>query len=61
MPAFDFLYTTLSRDAFHIALAPFQYANHLAGSKFLTTKVGLTHMMNNLVWQYDFDIGNTFP
>lgn len=35
--------------------------NHIAGSKALTTKVGLTHTMNNLIWQYDRDISKTFP
>lgn len=58
---FEFLYTTKSRDAFRMPLAPWQYVNHILGAKALTTKVGLTHMMKNLVWQHELDISNTFP
>jgi hypothetical protein len=42
-------------------LASFQYVNHILGAKALTTKVGLTHMMKNLIWQHDRDINETFP
>jgi len=51
-----FLYTTKARDAFRMPLAEFQYVNHILGSKALTTKIGLTHMMKNLIWQHDRDI-----
>ena len=59
--AWHFLYTTKSRDAFRIPLADWQFVNHILGSKALTTKVGLTHMMKNLIWQHDRDISETFP
>jgi len=48
--AFHFLYTTKSRDAFRFQTAWFQQVNHFEGTKALTTKVGLTHNMKNLVW-----------
>lgn len=35
--------------------------NHFEGTKTLTTKVGLTHSMKNLVWQHDIDINEVFP
>jgi hypothetical protein len=56
-----FLYTTKSRDAFNVPLLEWQYVNHIGGAKALTTKVGLTHSMNNLIWQHDRDISLTFP
>jgi hypothetical protein len=61
LQAWHFLYTTKSRDAFRMPLADWQYVNHILGAKALTTKVGLTHMMKNLIWQHNIDIGNTFP
>ena len=59
--AFHFLYTTKSRDAFRFQTASFQQVNHFEGTKALTTKVGLTHNMKNLVWQHDVDINEVFP
>lgn len=59
--AFHFLYTTKSRDAFNTPLHESQYVNHIGGSKGITTKVGLTHTMNNLCWKTDRDINETFP
>lgn len=56
-----FLYTTKSKDVFGIQLEDWQYVNHIGGAKALTTKIGLTHSMNNLIWQYDRDISETFP
>lgn len=35
--------------------------NHILGAKALSTKVGLTHMMKNLIWLHDRDINQTFP
>ena len=59
--AFHFLYTTKSRDAFKFQTANFQQLNHFEGTKTLTTKVGLTHNMKNLVWQHEMDINDVFP
>jgi hypothetical protein len=56
-----FLYTAKSRDAFRVPLAKFQYVNHILGAKALCTKVGLTHMIKNLIWQHDRDIHRSFP
>lgn len=59
--AFHFLYSTKSKDAFAFKTASFQQINHFQGTKALTTKVGLTHNMKNLVWQHDMDINEVFP
>ena len=59
--AWHFLYSTKSKDVFGIPLEDWQYVNHIGGAKALTVKIGLTHSMNNLIWQYDRDISNTFP
>ena len=58
---FHFLYTAKVRDCFRMPLAKFQYVNHIIGAKALTTKVGLTHMMKNLIWKHDRDINMSFP
>lgn len=55
------MYTTKCRDVFRSPLADFQYVNHILGAKALTTKVGLTHMMKNLIWLYTNDINQTLP
>jgi hypothetical protein len=55
--AWDFFYPIKARDAFRIPIGPEQYINHIQGSKALTTKVGLTHSMKNLIWHHDTDIG----
>ena len=63
--AFNFLYTTKAKDCFRINnLAPSQHLNHFEGTKALTTKVGLTHNMKNLVWERHLptdDIDAFFP
>ena len=59
--AWDFFYPVKARDAFRIPLAPEQFINHIQGFKALTTKVGLTHNMKNLVWEHSIDIGEIFP
>ena len=38
-----------------------QLVNHIKGGQLLSTKVGLTHSMKNLVWHHNFDIGTIFP
>ena len=59
--AWDFLYTIKSRDAFRVVFAPFQYVNHIQNARIITTKVGLTHSLKNLVWSEKVDIGEFFP
>lgn len=61
MHAFHLLYTTKSRDTSRWQTASFQQINHFEGTKSLTTKVGLTHNMKNLVWQHFMDINDVFP
>lgn len=59
--AFDFLYARKASHVFKIPLAPHQQVNHIFGQKSLTTKIGLTHSMKNLIWQHNLDIGRVFP
>lgn len=63
--AFHYLYTTKAKDIFRISnLAASQHINHFEGTKALTTKVGLTHNMKNLIWRNDeaaLDIDAFFP
>lgn len=59
--AWHFLYTTKARHAFGMPMAQNQFVNHIKGVQLLSTKVGLTHSMKNLVWHHDFDIGTIFP
>jgi len=56
------MYTTKSKDCFRIDnLALSQHINHFEGTKALTTKVGLTHNMKNLIWKHTVDIDASFP
>lgn len=59
--AFDFLYTRQGKDVFRLPLAPHQQVNHILGQNSMTTKVGLTHNMKNLVWKQNMDIARVFP
>lgn len=60
--AFHLMYTTKSKDCFTLPyLAPFQHVNHFEGAKALTTKVGLTHNMKNLIWKQTIDVDASFP
>jgi hypothetical protein len=54
---FHFIYTTKSKDCFRIPnLLPVHHINHFEGTKGLTTKVGLTHNMKNLIWNHNMNI-----
>ena len=57
------MYTTKAKDCFRIAnMSPtLQHVNHFEGTKALTTKVGLTHNMKNLIWKHTIDIDAYFP
>lgn len=56
------MYTTKAKDVFRIKnLAPSQHINHFEGTKALTTKVGLTHNMKNLIWEHSIDVDTFFP
>eukprot|EP00347_Sterkiella_histriomuscorum_P020315 403338280 len=60
--AFHFLYATKSKDIFRIHnISSIQHTNHFEGAKSLTTKVGLTHNMKNLVLKHNIDIDSSFP
>ena len=59
---FHFMYATKTKDCFRVPeRASFQHLNHFEGTKALTTKVGLTHNMKDLVWHYNMDIDEFFP
>jgi hypothetical protein len=57
------MYATKSKDIFRLPnLVPhLQHVNHFEGTKGLTTKVGLTHNMKNLLWQHNTDVDKFFP
>ena len=60
--AFHYLYTTKGKDCFRIPnMSVKQHVNHFEGTKALTTKVGLTHNIKNLVWKHSIDIDSFFP
>ena len=61
--AFHLLYSTKGKDCFRIPnlSSRRQHLNHFEGTKGLTTKVGLTHNMKNLVWKHSLDIDSFFP
>jgi len=60
--AFHYLYTTKGKDCFRIPnMSEKQHVNHFEGTKALTTKVGLTHNIKNLVWKHSIDIDSFFP
>jgi len=61
--AFHLLYSVKAKDCFRIpdVVPQFQHMNHFEGTKGLTTKVGLTHNMKNLIWRHNMDIDLFFP
>ena len=59
--AFEFLYCRAKLDAFRIPHAPFQLINKIMGEGAITTKIGLTHNMKNLIWRENIDTGRVFP
>lgn len=60
--AFHFMYAVKHKDAFRLPdRVPGQHLNHFENTRTLTTKVGLTHSMKNLVWRKNLDIDAFFP
>ena len=55
---FHFIYSTKSKDVFRIPnlSSRITHINHFEGTKALTTKVGLTHNMKNLIWNHNINI-----
>ena len=60
-PCFDFLWTLMSKDVLHNELQPNQIVNHFPTATSITTKVGLTHSLKNLIWFNSVDIDTFYP
>ena len=60
-PCFDFLWTLKAADVPHGDLGPNQIVNHFAKAASITTKVGLTHSLKNLIWFNAVDIDTFYP
>ena len=60
-PCFDFLWTLKSVDVPHNQLSNHQIVNHFSTATSITTKVGLTHSLKNLIWFNAVDIDTFYP
>ena len=60
-PCFDFLWTLMTKDVVHAELSPHQLVNHFSTATSITTKVGLTHSLKNLIWFNSVDIDEFYP
>ena len=60
-PCFDFLWTLMTKDVTHSDLSSHQIVNHFSTATSITTKVGLTHSLKNLIWFNSVDIDTFYP
>ena len=60
-PCFDFLWTLMTKDVVHSELQSHQIVNHFSTATSITTKVGLTHSLKNLIWFNAVDIDTFYP
>lgn len=60
-PCYDFLWTLMTKDVKHNELSPHQIVNHFSTATSITTKVGLTHSLKNLIWFNAVDIDTFYP
>ena len=60
-PCFDFMWTLMTKDVPHNDLLSNQVANHFPTATSITTKVGLTHSLKNLIWFNSVDIDTFYP
>lgn len=60
-PCFDLKWTLRARDLDHSSLQPHQVVNHFHKSAAITTKVGLCHSLQNLIWFNNVDIDTFYP
>ena len=60
-PCFDFLWTLMTKDVIHGELSSHQIVNHFSTATSITTKVGLTHSLKNLIWFNAVDIDTFYP
>ncbi len=58
---FDFKWCIRSRDIPHKMLKESQVVNHYKGNTNVTSKVGLSHTLKNLIWFNNVDIDTFFP
>lgn len=60
-PCFDFLWTLMTKDVRQNELLAHQIVNHFPTATSITTKVGLTHSLKNLIWFRNVDIDTFYP
>jgi len=60
-PCFDLKYTLRTKDIDTNNLQSHQIVNHFAKATSITTKVGLTHSLKNLIWFNAVDIDTFYP
>lgn len=58
---FDLKYTLKTSDIDYAALQPYQISNHFGKTTSITTKVGLTHSLKNLIWFNNVDVDTFYP
>jgi len=51
----------MTKDIIHGDLSPHQLVNHYPTATSITTKVGLTHSLKNLIWFNSVDIDTFYP
>ena len=60
-PCFDLKWTLKSKEIITDELLDHQIVNHFAKATSITTKVGLTHSLKNLIWFNAVDIDTFYP
>lgn len=60
-PCFDLKWTLKTKDIDTNTLNDHQIVNHFAKATAITTKVGLTHSLKNLIWFNNVDIDTFYP
>ena len=58
---FDLKWTLRTKDIDHNILTENQIVNHFAKATSITTKVGLTHSLKNLIWFNNIDVDTFYP
>ena len=60
-PCFNLKWTLKTKDIDHNNLESYQIVNHFNKATSITTKVGLTHSLKNLIWFNSVDIDTFYP
>jgi len=60
-PCFDLKYTLKTSDIDYNHLHTNQIVNHFGKTTSITTKVGLTHSLKNLIWFNNVDVDTFYP